>query len=133
MTRLNFTNFAPEAQLQNDVTASATQITLDTVAGFPVPPFTIIVDADTGSEEIMQVTGTEGSATTYAVVRGISDTGGSGGPAFSHSAGASVKHGATAQDFNNMAKVYEAMDDGAGGVNPPIGKPEGGITWGDLV
>ena len=133
MARLNFTNFAPEAQLQGDITASSTEINLDTVVGFPVPPFTVIVDPDTGSEEIMLVTGVGGSATTYSVTRGIGDTGGPGGPAFTHSAGAKVRHGATASDFNDLAKVFEAMDDGFGGVNPPITKPDAGITWGDLV
>jgi hypothetical protein len=44
-----------------------------------------------------------------------------------------VQHGATAVEFNNINKVYEAMTDSSGDVNPPIVKPADGIVWGDLV
>lgn len=133
MAQRNFTNFAPAAQLQVDISASGTTIELDDVTGFPNAPFTAIIDADTSSEEIVLVTGTGGSATTYIVERGFSDLGGDGGPKFSHSAGATVQHGATAVEFNNINKVYEAMTDSSGDVNPPIVKPADGIVWGDLV
>ena len=106
---------------------------LDDVTGFPMPPFTAIIDADTSVEEIVLVTGTGGSATTYTIDRGIDDLGNTNGPAFGHAAGATVRHGATAVEFNNITKVFDAMTDSNGDVNPPIVKPADGITWGDLV
>lgn len=133
MTRLNFTNFAPEAVLKNDVSSSATTINVDTVAGFPEFPYTVIVDSDLATEEIMLVTGTSGAPTVLEVVRGVGDLGIAGGPAFEHAAGSSVKHGATASDFNNMAVIYEALSDGEGGVNPPLPDKPGGLVWADLL
>ncbi len=134
MAPRNFTNFAPSAQLQQDISASSTQMELDDITGFPMPPFTAIIDADTSVEEAVLVTGTGGSATTYIIERAFSDQGVSGGGfAFGHSAGAQVQHAATAVEFNNMSRVYEAMTDSSGDVNPPIVKPADGIVWGDLV
>lgn len=134
MAPRNFTNFAPAAQLQQDISSSGTSMELDDVTGFPMPPFTAIIDADTSVEEVVLVTGTGGSATTYTIERAFSDAGVPGGGfSFGHAAGAKVQHGATAVEFNNMAKVWDEMTDGAGGVNPPIVKPADGITWGDLV
>ncbi len=133
MASKNFTNFAPSAQLQADISASGSSMELDDVTGFPMPPFTAIIDADTSVEEIVLVTGTGGSATTYTIDRGSDDLGNTNGPAFGHAAGATVRHGATAVEFNNITKVFDAMTDSNGDVNPPIVKPADGITWGDLV
>lgn len=133
MASKNFTNFAPSAQLQSDISASGSSMELDDVTGFPSPPFTAIIDADTGVEEIVLVTGTGGSSTTFNIDRGIDDHGNTNGPSFGHSAGATVRHGATAVEFNNITKVFDAMTDSNGEVNPPIVKPADGITWGDLV
>lgn len=128
-----FTNFAPAAQLQADISASSSSMELDDASGFPSTPFTAIIDADTGVEEIVLVTGPGGSATAYTIERGYDDLGALGGPSFGHSAGATVRHGATAVEFNNITKVFDAMTDSNGDVNPPIVKPADGITWGDLV
>jgi len=132
MARLNYTNFAQQTELTQDVSSSATAITVESVSGFPPAPFMIIVDPDLGTEEIMKVTAVAGTQLT--VDRAIGDNGATGGGSpFAHSVGATVKHGATAAVFNDMAKVFEVLDDGNGGVVPPLPKPVSGLTWGDLL
>lgn len=133
MARNHYTNTAPETTLVRDINTSAATMEVDNATGYPEAPFYVILEADTTSEEIVLVTGKVGS--TFNIDRGIGDDGVAGsGAAFAHSSGATVKHGATASDFNNLAKVFEAMDDGSGGVNPPLVKPIGGsLQWGDLL
>ncbi len=125
MARNHYTNTAPETSIVRDINASAAAMEVDNATGYPEAPFYVILEADTTSEEIVLVTSKAGNV--FSIDRGIGDDGSAGGAAaFSHSSGATVKHGATASDFNNMALVFEAMDDGAGGVNPPLVKPIGG-------
>jgi len=132
MARLNYTNFAQQTELTREVSSSATVVDVDSVAGFPPAPFMVIVDPGLGTEEIMRVT--QVSGTQFSVDRAVGDDGSAGGgSAFAHAVGATLKDGATAAVFNNMAKVFEVMDNGSGGVVPPLVKPTGGLTWGDLL
>jgi hypothetical protein len=122
MEKLNFTNFADELQLQSGVNETAEVFQVS--GTWPVSaPFTVIVNPDTSSEEMVKVT--EVTGTTWTVERGVGDQhGGANADSFSHSVGALIRHAATAQDFN---LIYE-MASGDGNVvtkNDP--------TWGDLA
>lgn len=88
-----FSNIASEAVLASGVNSIVTSITLDTVTGLPVStPFTLALDADAPSEELVSVTGVAG--TTLTVVRGYDGT-----TAIDHLAGAVVRHVHSAGDF----------------------------------
>lgn len=88
-------------QLVSPLTSSATTASVDTVGGLPEVPFTLVLDPGTTSEEIVTVT--EVSGTTLTVVRAED-----GSSAVSHSAGAGVRHMATARDFTEAAAHADA-------------------------
>jgi hypothetical protein len=87
-------------QLVSPLTSSATTAAVDTVGGLPDVPFTLVLDPSTTAEEIVDVT--EVSGETLTIVRGMDGT-----SAVSHSAGAGVRHMATARDFTEF---QEHMD-----------------------
>lgn len=82
--------------------ADATMVVSLPVTGWPTSySFTVIVDPDTASEEVVTVTSlvsTGASSITYNVTRGA--TGGDGTTAKTHAAAAVVKHGVSARDFS---------------------------------
>ncbi len=85
MTVHNYTNTASRAVLDSPLNSSANSFTVTSFTGYPVAPFFILMDRDSSSAELMEVTSVAGS--TLTVVRG------SGGTAStSHSAGATVEH-----------------------------------------
>jgi hypothetical protein len=66
---------------------------VNAVAGWPAStPYTLLVDAETINEEIVEVTNRSG--TTLTVTRGVD-----GSTAKAHDAGADVRHGVSARDF----------------------------------
>lgn len=84
---------APATTLGASCSNSATSIQVNSVTGFPIQyPYTLILDRGTASEEAVSVTNASG--TTLTVTRAIDGT-----TAFSHSLGAAVEHGVTAQDI----------------------------------
>ena len=94
MPRRYFSSTAQRTTLSAGIGAGDTVITLGAVTGFPpTKPFTLVLDPDTASEEIVEVTG--GSGTSLVVTRGVDGT-----AAVSHSAGAVVWHGMTARDLD---------------------------------
>jgi len=124
MDRLHFTNTATELQLDAAVNDSATliQVTGGVAWGLS-PDFTIIVNPDTSSEEVMRVTAVDSISMT--VLRGIGDDGQAGtGAAFSHSAGATIRHAATAHDFNLIYDATIAVEDSL---------KKNQSTWGDIA
>lgn len=88
----NFSSTAGEMALAVSISDSATSLTLDSVAGLPGVPFTLVVDAGAAGEEIVTVTGLAG--TTATVVRGQD-----GSVAVQHTTGARILHMATGRDF----------------------------------
>lgn len=99
MARRYYSSTAARTTLAADITASATTMVVAAVSGWPASyPYTLIVDQDTVSEEVVTVTNRSG--TTLTVVRGEDGTSG-----VSHSAGASVNHGVSARDFDE-ANAY---------------------------
>src|SRR4051812_10591188 len=81
----NYTNTASKAALDAPLNSSASSFAVTSFTGYPAAPFYILVDRDTSSAELMEVTGVAG--TTLTVVRGAGGT-----ASTSHSSGADVEH-----------------------------------------
>ena len=115
MTRL-FSSTSIETTLASGINSSVTSMTVAsgtgsallggvTLASGNVDQFTVALDPDTSSEEIVFITAA--ASDTFTIVRG-----GAGTTAISHSAGATVKHVLTSDDLN----AFEAgLDTGTGG------------------
>ena len=88
-----YSSTATDTTLSSAVTISGTTITVGAVSGFPTSyPYTLALDFDTSSEELVSVTAASG--TTLTVVRAADGT-----SAIAHAAGAQVKHVASARDY----------------------------------
>lgn len=103
MAQRNFSNNAVETQLVVPVSDTAGSFVVSSVSGWPAPPFSILVDPDDPSEESCLVTFISG--TTLTVTRGYDST-----VALPHSAGAVIKHAATAADFREANLHVNAVD-----------------------
>lgn len=88
-----YSSVAVETTLTGNITNSATSIIVGSTSGFPVVfPYTLSIDAENASKELVEVTAAAG--TTLTVTRGIDGTSG-----VSHSLGAVVRHDHSARDF----------------------------------
>ncbi len=115
MTRL-FSSTSVETTLASGINSSVTSMTVAsgtgsallggvTLASGNVDQFTVAIDPDTTSEEIVFITAA--ASDTFTIVRGRAGT-----SQISHSAGATVKHVLTSDDLN----AFEAgLDSGTGG------------------
>ena len=115
MTR-KFSSTSVETTLASGINSSVTSMTVAsgtgsallggvTLAAGNVDQFTVALDPDTTSEEIVFITAV--SSDTFTIVRGRAGT-----SQISHSAGATVKHVLTSDDLN----AFEAgLDNGSGG------------------
>lgn len=84
-------------------------------SGFPVSyPYTLILDPDTASEELVDVTAASGLALT--VTRGVDGT-----AAVQHSFGAPVKHGVSARDYTDLQAHIAATVGVHGLTGSPVG------------
>ena len=98
-----YSSIAPNKVLQSAINSSATQIQLNNLTGLPASyPYTLVLDPDTVSEEIVLVTGLS-SGTILNIARGVTVVdgvvAGDGTSTYSHSIGAEVKHMVTARDL----------------------------------
>jgi hypothetical protein len=115
MTR-KFSSTSVETTLASGINSSVTSMTVAsgtgsallggvTLASGNVDQFTVALDPDTTSEEIVFITAV--SSDTFTIVRGRAGT-----SQIAHSAGATVKHVLTSDDLN----AFEAgLDSGSGG------------------
>ena len=115
MTR-KFSSTSVETTLASGINSSVTSMTVAsgtgsallggvTLASGNVDQFTVAIDPDTTSEEIVFITAA--ASDTFTIVRGRAGT-----SAISHSAGATIKHVLTSDDLN----AFEAgLDSGSGG------------------
>lgn len=115
MTR-KFSSTSVETTLASGINSSTTSMTVAsgtgsallggvTLAAGNVDQFTVALDPDTTSEEIVFITAA--SSDTFTIVRGQAGT-----SAIAHSAGATVKHVLTSSDLN----AFEAgLTDSTGG------------------
>lgn len=88
-----YSSIASEMTLAAGIDGAAGSMTLSGVSGLPTQtPYTLVIDPDTSSEEIVTVTNRSGS--TFTITRAQEGT-----PALSHSTGAKVRHKATARDL----------------------------------
>lgn len=91
------------------ISTGATEVALSTSTGFPSQyPYTLRLDPDTASEELVTVTGPKGGTPgTFLITRAQDGT-----TAKSHSQGAPVVHGVSARDFqepqDHIAKIIPA-------------------------
>lgn len=106
MARRYYSSTAVRTTLSSGINSTATSITVGSVSGFPGSyPYTLVIDQDQATEEIVTVTA--GSGTTLTVTRGVDGTSG-----VSHSAGAAVNHGVSARDFDEPnAHVNDSTTD----------------------
>lgn len=106
MPRRYYSSTAARTTLSSGINSSVTSITVASTSGFPASfPYTLIIDQDLVTEEIVTVTAASG--TTLTVTRGVDGT-----SAVSHSASAPVNHGVSARDFDEPnAHVNDATTD----------------------
>ena len=117
MARRYYSSTAVATTLSASVNNSATSITVTALSGYPNQfPFTAIIDPDTASEEVVEVTAAAGL--TLTVTRGVDGTSG-----VSHNAGAVFRHGVSARDFDEA----NAFVNGGGVLNSLV------TTKGDLI
>lgn len=94
MARRYYSSTAVRTTLASPATDIATTLVVTAATGFPSSyPYTMIIDADTINEEVVSVTNRSG--TTLTVTRAQDGT-----TAVAHSAGADVRHGVSARDFD---------------------------------
>lgn len=94
MARRFYSSIAVRTTLSSGINDSVTSITVAAVTGFPGSyPYTLILDEDTASQEVVEVTA--GTGTTLTITRGVD-----GSVAAAHSTGAAVNHGVSARDFD---------------------------------
>ena len=113
MSRL-FSSTSVETTLATGISSTATSMTVAAGTGSSLTngvtigtgnQFTVAIDPDTTSEEIVFITAS--ASDTFTIVRGRAGT-----SQVSHSAGATVKHVLTSDDLN----AFEAgLDSGTGG------------------
>jgi hypothetical protein len=104
----NYSSVASLATLTAGITDSQTSIAVNVTTGFPIAPFTLVIDPGLAAEEIITVTSLVGLAVNC--LRGQD-----GSAAQPHSAGAQVRHMATARDFREPAE-HIALTSGVHGV-----------------
>jgi hypothetical protein len=93
-----YASTAKQASLSSGIDSVVVTITLDLVTGFPTSyPYTLVIDPDTNKEELVKVTASAGG-TSLTVVRGDDST-----TNVAHSAGATVRHVVSGQDFNDFS------------------------------
>lgn len=111
MTVRFYSSTAAETTLSGTINSSATSITIGSAVGLPAStPFTLALDYESASEELVEVTLLAG--TTATVTRAIDGT-----SATSHTAGARVRHVSSARDFSD-SRTHENSDDGVHGLAP---------------
>ena len=93
-----YASTAKQASLSSAIDSVVTSITLDLVTGFPSSyPYTLVIDPDSNKEELVKVTAS-GGGTALTVVRGDDST-----TNVAHSAGATVRHVVSGQDFTDFS------------------------------
>lgn len=94
MARRYYSSTAARTTITGSVTNTGTSITVAATTGFPSSyPWSAILDQDTASEEVVEVTAAAGS--TLTIVRGVDGT-----TAVSHASGATFNHGVSARDYS---------------------------------
>ncbi len=94
MARRYFSSIAQATTLSASCTSGATTLAITAAVGLPSSyPYTMVIDENTVTEELVSVTNRSG--TTLTVTRGIGGTSG-----VAHDTGASIKHAVYSADFD---------------------------------
>ena len=94
MTQRYYSSIAAKTTLAGDIASGAVTMGVTAVVGWPSSyPYTLIIDTDLATEEVVTVTGRSG--TTITMTRGSDGT-----TASAHTAGATIQHGVSARDFS---------------------------------
>jgi hypothetical protein len=124
MSRRFYSSIAERTTLAAAVDGSTGTFIVNAVAGWPVnTPYTLLIDADTVNEELVQVTNRSG--TTLTVVRGVD-----GSTAKAHETGADVRHGVSARDFDEPNAFINGGNENYYQPNAPS-SPLAGDLWMD--
>jgi len=108
-----YSSTAVDTTLTGAVNSSGTTITVAAVSGFPASyPYTLALDYDTSSEELVNVTAAAG--TTLTITRGQDGT-----SSVSHDAGAAVKHVISGRDLREPQE-HMAASSGVHGVTGSV-------------
>lgn len=97
----NYSSTTTQMSLLGAADSSATSISLDSVQGLPTVPFTLILSAESTSEEVVLATAISGSNVTITRAQG-------GTSAKSHVAGATVLHGLFGGDLQGFQDHVQA-------------------------
>lgn len=122
MARRRYSSTAVDTVLASAIGASDTSLTVNSDTGYPSVPFVIVIDPDTGSEELVLVAARSGTIFS-TLTRGYDGT-----AAVAHSSGAVVKHVATGLDFD---EVWTHVHDTADGHTQVSHTKLGDLTTGD--
>jgi hypothetical protein len=105
MVNRYYSSTAVDTTLSSSINQIATNITIGSVTGFPTSfPYTLSLDYDTATEELVDVTAASG--TTLTIVRGRDGT-----TAVAHNAGAPVKHVISGRDLREAQEHIAAISD----------------------
>ncbi len=106
-----YSSVAPETTLTSGINNAATTIMVGSTVGFPaLTPYTLALDYEGLTEELVQVNNVAG--TSLDVTRAIDGT-----SAASHNAGARVRHVSSARDFAD-SRTHENSDEEVHGLGP---------------
>ena len=124
MARRYYSSVAARTTLALDINDSTITMIVDGVIGWPSQyPFTLIIDQDTINEEIVEVTNRSG--TTVTITRGVD-----GSTAVAHAAGAVIRHGFSARDFNEPNLYINSGNANYYQISSPD-SPQAGDIWVD--
>lgn len=104
MTVRFYSSVSAETTLTNAINNSVTSMQVGSTTGLPSVPFTMAVDYESASEELVEVTVVAG--TTLTITRAIDGT-----SAASHNSGARVRHVSSARDFSDSRSHENATAD----------------------
>ncbi len=104
MTVRFYSSVSAETTLTNAINNSVTSMQVGSTSGLPSVPFTMAVDYEGASEELVEVTVVAG--TTLTITRAIDGT-----SATSHNSGARVRHVSSARDFTDSRNHENASTD----------------------
>jgi hypothetical protein len=107
-----YSSVAQDTTLTANINSGAGSMTVGATTGFPSTPFTLAVDYDTPSEELVTVTNAAGL--TLTITRGVDGT-----SAQSHTVGAVVRHVISAQDVREPQN-HIAASSGVHGVTGSV-------------